>query len=316
MKIHRVDGPLGAEARGVSAALGNFDGVHLGHRKLISVAEAIGGQRGAALGVVTFEPHPRRYFQPGAPPFRLTPLAEKARILADLGVSHLYCLRFGADLAALSPEAFVAETLVQRIGLSHVVVGEDFRFGNRRAGDAVALRTLGEGSGLGVTIQHTEMGEEGAYSSTAVRVLVEQGRCADAAAQLGRWHSVSGVVEKGDQRGRELGYPTANLALGEQLSPRFGVYACEVTVHDGAHRGRFAGVASAGVRPQFGENVPNFEVHLFDFAGDLYGAEISAALVAFLRPEARFASVDALVAQMDRDSEDARAALATAATSV
>ena len=306
----RIIRGLDGGARGASVALGNFDGVHLGHQALLRAAREALPE--APLGVVTFEPHPRRFFQPDAPPFRLTTAAERARVLAGLGVDLVAELPFDVRLAAMAPEAFAAEVLADGLGLAHVAVGEDFRFGHKRAGDAALLRRLGAVHGFGVSILHPVSGAEGVQSSTAVRVLVEQGRMEAAAAALGRWHIVSGVVREGDRRGRELGFPTANLDFGEQIAPRFGVYAARVTVHDGAHAGAHDGVASIGVRPQFGVNAPNFEVHLFDFAGDLYGAEISAALVAFLRAEARFDSVEALVAQMTADCDAARTALAGA----
>jgi len=310
MRVHRGFTGLGPEARGASAALGNFDGVHLGHRALLDAARH--DCPGAPLGVVTFEPHPRRYFQPEAPPFRLTTAAERARILAGLGVDVVHEVPFDAGLAAMTPEDFAGVVLAEGLGLSHVVVGEDFRFGHRRAGTAAELRRLGSAHGFGVTILHPVRGAQGVYSSTAIRVLIEQGRMGEAAAALGRWHSVSGRVREGDRRGRELGFPTANLDFAEQIVPRFGVYAARVAVHDGPDAGMHDGVASIGVRPQFGVNAPNFEVHLFDFAGDLYGSEISAGLVAFLRDEARFESVEALVTQMRADCAAARAALAAA----
>ena len=303
---------LTPDQRGASAALGNFDGVHRGHQALIAEAARAGGKVGAPTGVITFEPHPRRFFQPDAPPFRLTPGPEKARRLAGHGVTHVHQLDFGAALAGMAAEDFVEQVLVQGLGIRHLVVGEDFRFGKGRTGDALLLRRLSGQFGFTVAIQHIVEAEEGEYSSTAVRVRVEEGDCEGAAAQLGRWHAVSGPVVKGDQRGRDLGYPTANLAFGEQIVPRHGIYAAQVEVLDGPHAGTHAGVASIGVRPTFGVNAPNFEVHLFDFQGDLYGAEISAGLVSFLRPEARFDTVGALIAQMDRDSTLARRRLAGA----
>jgi riboflavin kinase/FMN adenylyltransferase len=174
------------------------------------------------------------------------------------------------------------------------------------------LRNMSEGLGFTVSIQHLLAGESGEYSSTAVRVHIEQGRCEEAAAQLGRWHSVSGPVLRGEQRGRGLGYPTANLDFGEQLIPRYGIYAARVEVIDGPHAGHYDGVASIGERPTFGRNAANFEVHLFDFDGNLYGAEISAGLVSYLRGEERFDSVETLIAEMDRDSTLARTRLARA----
>lgn len=298
--------------RGASVALGNFDGVHRGHQALIAEAARAGGQIGAPTGVITFEPHPRRFFRPDAPPFCLTTPAEKARLLAAHGVEHLHELRFDAGFAAIPAPDFVERVLARGLGIRHLVIGEDFRFGKDRAGDALMLRNMSEDLGFTVSIQHLLAGEAGEYSSTAVRVHLEQGRCEEAAAQLGRWHSVSGRVLKGEQRGRGLGYPTANLAFGEQLIPRYGIYAARVQVLDGPHAGPHDGVASIGERPTFGPGAPNFEVHLFDFDGDLYGAEISAGLVAYLRGEERFDSAAALVAQMDRDSALARTRLARA----
>ena len=302
--------------RGASVALGNFDGVHRGHQALIAEAARAGGRIGAPTGVITFEPHPRRFFQPDAPPFCLNTPAEKARLLAAHGVEQLHELRFDAGFAAIAAEDFVERVLAGGdrggLGIRHLVIGEDFRFGKDRAGDALMLRNMSEALGFTVSIQHLLAGEAGEYSSTAVRVHLEQGRCTAAAAQLGRWHSVSGRVYKGEQRGRDLGYPTANLDFGEQIIPRYGIYAARVQVLDGPHAGLHDGVASIGERPTFGVNTPNFEVHLFDFDGDLYGTEISAGLVSYLRGEERFDSAEALIAQMDRDAGLARTRLAQA----
>ncbi len=310
-QIHGFEG-LDPGQRGASVALGNFDGVHRGHRALIAQAAHAGAQIGAPTGVITFEPHPRRFFQADAPPFRLTLAEEKARILAGLGVQHLHQISFDAALAAMSAQDFVTRVLAQGLGIRHLVIGEDFRFGKGRGGDATLLRAMSADLGFTVSIQHLLGGDGGEFASTAVRVLLEEGRVAAAAEQLGRWHSVTGTVQKGDQRGRELGYPTANLNFGEQIIPRFGIYAARVEVLDGPHQGTHDGVASIGERPTFGVNAPNFEVHLFDFVGDLYGAQISAGLVAWLRGEEKFDDIDTLVAQMDRDSDRAREQLAAA----
>ncbi|MDH3667430.1 MAG: bifunctional riboflavin kinase/FAD synthetase [Paracoccaceae bacterium] len=309
--IHGFEG-LEPGQRGASAALGNFDGVHRGHQALIAEAAQAGAQIAAPAGVITFEPHPRRFFQPDAPPFRLTLAEEKARILAGLGIQHLHQISFDVALAAMPAEDFVTRVLAQGLGIRHLVIGEDFRFGKGRGGDATLLRAMSAELGFTVSIQHLLGGDGGEFASTAVRVLLEEGRVAAAAEQLGRWHSVTGTVQNGDQRGRELGYPTANLNFGEQIIPRYGIYAARVEVLDGPHQGVHDGVASIGERPTFGVNAPNFEVHLFDFVGDLYGARISAGLVAWLRGEENFDDVDALVAQMDRDSDRAREQLATA----
>lgn len=249
---------------------------------------------------------------PKTPPFLLTTGSEKARILESFGVDLLYTLDFDRALASMAPEDFVQKVLIDGFGIRHLVIGADFRFGKNRQGDAELIREMSRRHGFGVTVHEMVGDEEGEFASTAIRKLIGEGRCAEAAAKLGRWPAVTGTVRKGDQRGRTLGYPTANLDFGEQLIPRYGVYASRVTIHDGPHQGTYDGVASIGERPTFGENRPNFEVHLFDFAGDLYGAEISASLVEWLRGEESFDDVDALIAEMDRDSERARAALARA----
>lgn len=315
MQVIRGYEGVSPEQRGAAAALGNFDGVHKGHQVLIAEATRVAGAMEdgrAPVGVITFEPHPRRYFQPEAPGFRLTTSAERARVLARLGVDRVYELGFDKALATMSAEGFAETVLCRGLGLRHVVIGEDFRFGKGRTGTAALLRDYGRHCGFGVSIQHMLRGTRGEFSSTGLRVLIEQGLCAEAAEQLGRWHTVSGRVIEGDKRGRDLGFPTANLAFGEQLVPCHGIYAVEVTVHDGRHAGCHQGVASIGERPTFGAGAANFEVYLFDFSGDLYGAEISAGLVSYLRPEVKFDGIDALVAQMAQDCTAARAALASA----
>jgi riboflavin kinase/FMN adenylyltransferase len=300
---------LKAEDRGASAAIGNFDGVHLGHRAVIALAREKAGPA-HPLGAITFEPHPRQFFAPDAPPFRLMGEEARANRLAKLGVERLYQLPFDAQLAAMTPEVFVAEVLARGLGLSHAVIGADFRFGKGRAGTAETLARLGEANGFAVTIAPL-VGQAGAeVSSTAIRTALTEGRPRDAAAMLGHWHRIDGEVFGGDRRGRELGYPTANMSIRGLHRPRFGIYAVEVDVLTGPRRGRFGGAASIGVRPMFGENAPNLETFLFDFSGDLYGEHLSVALVEYLRPEARFDSLEALVAQMDADCLRARDILA------
>ena len=299
--------PLPEADRGASAAIGNFDGVHLGHRAVIDLAREAAGTLGAPLGVVTFDPHPREYFAPDSAPFRLMTRAAKAHRLEKLGVERLYALPFDADLAALSPRAFAADVLVEGLGLRHAVVGTDFRFGKGRAGTAEDLRAFGAEMGFGVTVAEMRtFPEVGPVSSTRIREALRDGRPQDAAAMLGHWHRIDGAVAHGEKRGRTLGYPTANLDITGLHAPKFGVYAVRVDVLDGAHAGAYGGVASLGVRPMFGENVANLETYVFDFAGDLYGAAISVALVAFLRPEARFDSLEAMTERMHEDARIAR----------
>ena len=307
MHIHHDWTGLPASARGASIALGNFDGVHLGHRAVIDAARQAAS---APLGVLTFEPHPRQFFSPDAPPFRLMNAESRANRLARLDVGHLYQLPFGAVLAGLTPEAFARDVLVQGLGIAHVTVGQDFSFGRDRAGNADILAQLGRDLGFGVTIQPLIGRQDRRFSSTAIRLALSQGRPRDAEAMLGHWHRIEGEVVHGAKRGRDFGWPTANLCMDDLHLPRLGVYAVLVDILTGPDRLSCQGVASLGVRPMFGRNAPNLEVHLFDFSGDLYGQHLSVALVDFLRDEAKFESVDALIAQIAADADQARAVLA------
>ena len=292
--------------RGASVAIGNFDGVHLGHQSVIDIDRDHAAALGAPLGVLTFEPHPREYFAPDAPPFRLMGREARAHRLQKLGIEKLYELNFNAAMAALSPEEFARNVIARGLGLRHVVVGADFCFGKGRAGDAQDLERFGREMGFGVTIAKLLEGRGGQVSSTAIRAALSEGRPRDAAAMLGHWHRIDGPVEGGEQRGRELGYPTANMSIEGLHPPRFGVYAVLVEVRDGPHAGQYHGAASLGVRPMFNGEVPNLETFIFDFSGDLYGAEMSVALVEYLRPEETFDSLEAFIAQMDADCARAR----------
>jgi len=294
--------------RGATVAIGNFDGVHLGHQSVIELARKAAPD--APLGVMTFEPHPREYFAPDAPPFRLMRAETRAHRLEKLGVERLYELNFNTALSSLTPEEFARDVISEGLGLAHVVVGADFCFGKGRAGDAEDLQRFGEQYGFGVTIAPLMEYSEHAVSSTAIRNALSEGRPADAKEMLGHWHRIEGVVIGGEQRGRELGFPTANMSIDGLHQPRFGVYAVLVDVLDGPHAGSYLGAASIGVRPMFDGEVPNIETFLFDFSGDLYGATLSVGLVAFLRPELKFDGLDALIAQMDADCAEARELLA------
>jgi riboflavin kinase/FMN adenylyltransferase len=287
--------------------MGNFDGVHKGHRAVIDAARAAAD---APLGIQPFEPHPREYFAPHAPPFRLMNPEARANRLARLGVDHLYELPFGRVLAGLTPEAFAREVLAEGLGISHVTVGADFCFGKNRGGNAQTLQELGQKYGFGVTIVPLIGAEGGEYSSTAIRHALTDGRTHDAERMLGHWHRVEGEVVHGEKRGREFGWPTANMRMDDLHLPRLGVYAVLVDVLTGPDRLSCKGVASLGVRPMFGRNEPNLEVHLFDFNGNLYGQHLSVALVDFLRDEAKFDGVQALIDQIAQDALDARALLA------
>ncbi|OOY27123.1 riboflavin biosynthesis protein RibF [Thioclava sp. L04-15] len=297
-------------ARGASVAMGNFDGIHLGHQSVIDQARG----RDAPLGVITFEPHPREFFAARAgktlPPFRLMSPESRANRLAKLGVDVLYELPFNETLADMSAEAFAREVLAEGLGVTHVAVGDDFRFGKGREGDTEMLVELGRKYGYEVTIAPLLHVEGVEASSTAIRTALAEGRPEDAAKMLGHLHRIDGAVLHGDKRGRDLGYPTANMSVAGLHLPKLGVYAVKIDVLTGKHQGNYLGAASLGVRPMFGENTPNLETFIFDFKGDLYGEHVSVALVEYLRPEMKFDGLDALVAQMDADCAKAREILA------
>jgi riboflavin kinase / FMN adenylyltransferase len=304
MQIYQHWQRLDDTAKGASVAMGNFDGVHLGHRAVIDLA-----RNSAPLGIVTFEPHPREYFAPHSAPFRLMNAEARANRLAKLGVDRLYELPFGLDLASLSPEAFAKDVLADGLGVSHVVVGADFCFGKGRAGKAIDLQALGHKHGFSVTVADLVKFQNREISSTAIRQALTDGRPRDAQAMLGHWHRIEGEVIHGAKRGRELGYPTANMSVANLHLPHYGVYAVWADVLTGPHKGSYMGAASLGVRPMFGINQPNLETYLFDFNGDLYGQHMSIAFVDYLRPELKFDDLPALLAQMDADCAKARAIL-------
>lgn len=306
MRIIRDYTYLDPADRGASVAIGNFDGVHIGHQSVIALAREAGERVGAPLGVLTFEPHPREYFAPDAPPFRLTGAEARAHRLEKLGVERLYELNFNAALSALAPEDFARSVIAEGLGLKHVVVGADFCFGKGRAGNARDLEAFGAEMGFGVTIAELLKGDGGEVSSTAIRTALSEGRTRDAARMLGHWHRIDGPVVGGEQRGRGLGYPTANMSIEGLHPPKFGVYAVLADVLTGPHRGHYHGAASLGIRPMFHGDVPNLETFLFDFSGDLYSAEMSVALVEYLRPEETFDSLEAFIARMDADCAKAR----------
>ena len=291
--------------RGASVAMGNFDGVHRGHQAVIDAAR----KPGVPLGVITFEPHPRQVFAPDGPPFRLMNAEARRNRLERLGVDVVFELPFNREMASLPPERFARDILAEGLGISHVVIGADFCFGKSRAGTARMLRDFGAEMGFAVSIVELVGKNEGVYSSTAIRTALTEGRVHDAAEMLGHRHRIDGIVVHGAKRGRDLGYPTANMTVDGLHLPKLGVYAVKIEVRSGAHKGLYDGVASLGVRPMFGVNTPNFEVHIFDFKGDLYDAHLSVALVEYLRPELKFDGLQALIDQMDRDSAEARAIL-------
>ncbi len=315
LRIVRHPGSASNHPRGAVLALGNFDGLHLGHAALIGLARDRARAAGAPVAVLTFEPHPRSVFMPEAEPFRLTPFRVKQREIARLGVDLLFMQHFDHAFATKSAQSFIDELLLGAIGLSHIVVGHDCTFGNRRRGSPALLREAGALHGFGVTVvEPVHAPDAAAYSSTHIRQLLRAGRPREAAAQLGRFWEIDGRVMVGDRLGRTIGFPTANLGLGEYLRPALGVYAVRVS-GDGADDpfdGRaIDGVANIGLRPTVGGLEPRLEVHLFDTDTDLYGRHLRVSLVEFIRPEQKFAGLDALKAQIATDAAQARAMLAT-----
>lgn len=284
------------------AAIGNFDGVHLGHRRLIEAArELAGGAR--PIAVLTFEPHPRAFFRPDEPAFRLTPEPLKYEILGALGVELVYVRRFDAALAATGAADFVSGVVAGQLGISGVVVGEDFHFGRGREGTPEVLRSLAEANGLEARIEPAVEVEGAPVSSSRIRAALERGEVEVANRLLGYRWLVRGEVVHGAKRGRTLGFPTANVALDPGCRLAHGIYAVRVATADGAVRG---GVASFGRRPTFDDGPPLLETFIFDFARDLYGQEIEVEFVGWIRGEERFASAEALVERMRRDAERAQ----------
>jgi riboflavin kinase/FMN adenylyltransferase len=296
--------------KGGVIAIGNFDGVHRGHRAVIDEAHARARATNAPALALTFEPHPRSFFRPQEPLFRLTPEPAKLRLFAAAGLDGAAVVRFGPQLAALSAEAFVADIMVGRFAITGIVVGADFHFGKNRAGTPEFLAAAGMRRGFAVTRVAQLLTEDKPLSSGLVRAALAEGDLQRAEALLGHSWFVEGTVIAGAKRGRELGVPTANIRLDPATGLRHGVYAVRVERNGDSH----SGVASFGRRPQFDNGAPLLEVFLFDFDGDLYGEMLTVEFVAFIRPEQKFDSVDALVAEMKRDSDKARAQLSRSRT--
>ncbi|MEQ8377816.1 bifunctional riboflavin kinase/FAD synthetase [Parvibaculum sp.] len=296
--------------RGAVYALGNFDGVHLGHRQVIGRAAEIAAEMGVPLGVLVFEPHPQQFFFPDRPFFRLTPFRAKARLLEKIGVDVLAALPFDERMSQkLAPE-FMLDVLVNGLHAVHVVAGYDFRFGKGRGGDAAALSYMGEMEGFGVSIVE-EVKEGGVtYSSTRIRELLARGDPRGAAKLLGHWWTVETHVQGGDKRGRTIGFPTANFSLEDHVEPALGVYAVKIEIEDGPHKGVHDGVANVGRRPTFDKEDVVLEVHIFDFEGDIYGAHAAVSFIEYLRPEQKFDGLDSLKAQIAKDGAKAREVLA------
>jgi riboflavin kinase/FMN adenylyltransferase len=285
--------------------------VHRGHQALIGRAKSLAAEGRRPLAILVFEPYPQEFFRPQAPPFRLTSFRAKARLLANLGADYLIVLHFDAELASMPAQDFVLDVLAKELAVSHVVVGADFRFGKARGGDAAVLSYMGEMEGFAVTIfPPLADGPEAKISSSRIRAALTAGKPAEAARLLGHSWSIEGHVRPGDRRGREIGFPTANLHLEGVLEPAYGVYAVRAYLDDADTA--LAGVANFGIRPTFGTSTPLLEVHLFDFASKIYGRLLRVELIDYLRPERKFDGLDALKAQLHADVAEAKRALARA----
>ena len=293
--------------RGSIVALGNFDGFHLGHQAVVGRAIQRAFHERRPVIVATFDPHPVRLFRPDVPPFRLTTLDQRERLFAHAGADAMLVFEFNRELAAMDAGEFVADVLARRIGAAGVVTGDDFTFGKGRSGDVPLLRQLGEQHGIGAEAVPQVMLNGERISSGRIREALIAGDSATATHMLSRDFAIEGVVQDGDKRGRELGYPTANMALGDYQRPRYGIYAVRATLDDGSEH---PGVASLGVRPTFDPPQELLETHLLDFDADLYGRKIEVALHAFIRDEKKFDDIGALVTHMRRDEAQARHLLA------
>lgn len=296
--------PLPESLRGAIIALGNFDGFHLGHQAVAREAIEWARSEGRPAIIATFDPHPVRFFKPDAAPFRLTTLEQRQELYLAAGATAMLVFHFDAELAGTSAEDFVRTLLGQRLGAAGVVTGEDFTFGKGRTGNRAVLEQLGRDAGIATRAVAPVMDGGAPVSSSRVREALRAGDPEEAARLLTRPFAIRGVVEHGDKRGREIGYPTANLAIESYLRPRFGIYAVTGRVLASGHT--LTGAANIGVRPQFAPPRELLEPHFFDFSGDLYGQEIEVAFRHFLRPEAKFDSIAELVEQMDRDCAQAR----------
>ncbi|KUO57017.1 MAG: bifunctional riboflavin kinase/FMN adenylyltransferase [Sphingomonadales bacterium BRH_c42] len=296
--------PVPAPLRGAVIALGNFDGFHLGHQAVAGEAIRWAHDEGRPSIIATFDPHPVRFFRPDVPPFRLTTLEQRHELYLAAGATAMLVFHFDGELAGTSAQDFIAEILVERLGAHGVVTGDDFTFGKGAVGNVGLLREMGGALGLDCRTVGVVEDEGGVISSSRIRDALRAGDPQEAARLLSRPFAIRGIVEHGDKRGREIGYPTANLAIDAYLRPRYGIYA--VTGRVLASGEVLKGAANLGVRPQFDPPKELLEPHFFDFSGDLYGQEIEVAFHHFLRPEAKFDGLEALTAQMERDCEEAR----------
>ena len=298
--------PLPSELRGAIIALGNFDGFHRGHQAVVGEALAWARAEGRPAIVATFDPHPVRFFQPNTPPFRLTTLDQRQELFAQAGADAMLVFHFDAEMAATTADDWVSQVIGQRAGAAGVVTGNDFTFGKGRGGNVALLHEQGARLGIAARTVGPVLDGGSPVSSSRIRAALQAGDCAEATRLLTRPFAIRATVQHGAKLGRTIGFPTANLALGHYLRPRYGIYAVTGRLPDGTLLG---GAANIGIRPSFDPPIELLEPFFFDFSGDLYGVEIEVALHHFLRPEAKYDSLDALTAQIAQDCDDARAAL-------
>lgn len=310
MQIIKKINDLAETARGAAVALGNFDGIHLGHQAVIGEACRLARADGVPSAVMTFDPHPRKFFRPNDRLFELTPASAKSRHLATFGVDILYLLQFDAALANMPAEKFVTDLLVKGAGASHVVAGYDFVFGQGRQGNLALLQEMGPVNDFGVTVVPAFQGAgDVPYSSTVIRTHLREGRPREATALLGRCWEIEGEVQRGDQRGRQIGFPTANVDPGVYVMPALGVYAVWVGIIDGEETAWHRGIVNVGRRPTFDGEGITVEAHIFDFDQDIYGKIIRVAFVDFIRPEMKFDGIESIRAQIEKDCVEARSML-------
>ena len=303
------DIPLPDRLRGGVIALGNFDGFHLGHQTVVARARDRARAEGRPLIIATFDPHPVRFFSPDAPPFKLTTLDQRARLFQEAGANAMLVFHFDAELAGESADEFVRERIAARTGAAAIVTGQDFTFGKGRTGNADTLAALGAAHGIATETVSPVTDGDGPISSSRIRDALTIGDCETATRLLTRPFTIEGLVIHGDKVGRQLGFPTANLDMADYIRPAYGIYAARGHLPDGRVLG---GAANLGIRPTFDPPKELLEPHFFDFSGNLYGETIAVELISFLRPETRFDSLDALMAQIDADCVEAARRLAAA----
>lgn len=301
MKIIRHLSNIHDDVRGSVVVLGNFDGFHKGHQKVIGTAGKIADNMGTTLSVLSMEPHPRLFFNPTQKEFRLNSFRTKAHLLEEFGVDHFVVLPFDKELASMSAQDFVMELLLKKLGALHIVVGYDYCFGAGRGGGVNVLGWLSKLEQFGLTVVNKVMDQDHTYSSSSIRTIIEAGDVRKAAERLGHWWHIEGHIKKGDQRGRTIDFPTANLFLDGYIEPKYGVYAVRVIIEDGPHKGSWSAIANVGRRPTFDKEDILLESHIFDFSNDIYEQSIKVEFVDFIREEMKFDGIGSLKIQIEKD---------------